>query len=542
MKKKYDQEAKKAREYKKKMDQLEMENKVLRNKVKNLSGRRRGRKDDKRLRQLIRENRELRKRLRKLMKELDKRRRWYNRATRIFKNNQDKWIKAQRNAWKDKKFIIKYVFLDDVKYIKQYQKPRRGRDKIQFKKIMRFKTTGGGETTVKGVEIVVMDADDDGASDSDDDEYEVDADGKRKKKKRKKKGGDGDGDGDEEETKEDGDGKKKKKKKKKKSAFEEEEEIEQYLNEMMAEFKIATEELQEDEEDLPSDIEDEDDEEDADDDDDDLDDNADDFGGKSQQESGDEDSESEENTAEAQLLYVRQEMDERANDLQKLKEIMGDTEKYPDPQQEIERLLNEDIGDRHNEMVSNLEGLNCDTNPVKQSNDEWKQYILNLSRTIAGNNTMLNQMMNILNDGFLKELNGRIGDLNGINNVYYEEQDADFNVLKEGVKQRHGEISTDVQSSREEMVKQVDGSDEDTRDEDAGDDDVGNSQLKQMISLYDGLLGTNTSWDELMQNCSTMHTESQNAKIHLVDQLMMQYDKVEQLVGKVDQLPATKLL
>merc|ERR1712173_516220 len=128
----------------------------------------------------------------------DKRRRWYNRATRIFKNNQNKWIKAQRNAWKDKKFIIKYVFLDDVKYIKQYQKPRRGRDKIQFKKIMRVKTTGGGETTVKGVEIVVLDADNDGASDSDDDEYEVDADGKRKKKKkRKKKGGDGDGDGNE---------------------------------------------------------------------------------------------------------------------------------------------------------------------------------------------------------------------------------------------------------------------------------------------------------------------------------------------------------
>merc|ERR1712173_103610 len=128
----------------------------------------------------------------------DKRRRWYKRATRIFKNNQDKWIKAQRSAMKDKKFIIKYVFLDDVKYIKQYQKPRKGRDKIQFKKMIRVKTTGGGETTVKGVEIVVLDADNDGASDSDDDEYEVDADGKRKKKKkRKKKGGDGDGDGNE---------------------------------------------------------------------------------------------------------------------------------------------------------------------------------------------------------------------------------------------------------------------------------------------------------------------------------------------------------
>ena len=176
------------------------------------------------------------------------RRRWYNRATRIFKNNQDKWIKAQRNAWKDKRFIIKYVewkcyilgqkeryniiimhpkqvFLDDVKYIKQYQKPRKGRDKIQFKNRVRFKTTGGGETTVKNVEIQVMDADQDEDESDSDDEYEVDADGKRRKKKKKKKKGEGD-DGDDEESKEDGDGKKKKKKKKKKkSAAEEDEEV-----------------------------------------------------------------------------------------------------------------------------------------------------------------------------------------------------------------------------------------------------------------------------------------------------------------------------
>merc|ERR1712154_671167 len=143
------------------------------------------------------ENRDLRKRLRKLMKELHKKRRWYQRTIRIFKNNQDKWIKAQRNAWKDKRFIIKYVFLDDVKYIKQYQKPRKGRDKIQFKNRVRFKTTGGGETTVKNVEIQVMDADQDEDESDSDDEYEVDADGKRRKKKKKKKKGDGD-DGDDE--------------------------------------------------------------------------------------------------------------------------------------------------------------------------------------------------------------------------------------------------------------------------------------------------------------------------------------------------------
>merc|ERR1719411_1881081 len=81
----------------------------------------------------MRENRELRKRLRKMMKEVNKKRRYYRRAIKIFKNKQNAWIKAQRSVWKGKKFIIKYVFLDDIKYIKQYQKPRKGRDKIQFK-------------------------------------------------------------------------------------------------------------------------------------------------------------------------------------------------------------------------------------------------------------------------------------------------------------------------------------------------------------------------------------------------------------------------
>eukprot|EP01083_Nonionella_stella_P185389 675847_1 len=186
MKRKYEAESKKARDYRKKLDQLEVENKVLRNKNKNLSGKKRGRGDDKRVRQLIRENRELRKRLRKLMKELNKRRRWYKRHIRVFKKNQDKWIKTQRNAFKDKKLIIKYVFLDDVKYIKQYQKPRKGRDKIKFKNRIRVKTKGGGETTVKGVEIIVVDADNDDDDDDDDAEDTNDDNGKKNGKKKKK--------------------------------------------------------------------------------------------------------------------------------------------------------------------------------------------------------------------------------------------------------------------------------------------------------------------------------------------------------------------
>merc|ERR1712204_12502 len=152
--------------------QLTMENKVLRNKLKNMP-KKRGKKDDKRLRQLMRENRELRKRLRRMMKEVNKRRRYYRRAIKIFKSKQGNWIKAQRAAWKNKKFIIKYVFLDDVKYIKQYQRPRKGRDRIKFRNRVRVKTKDGGEMILKDVEIIVLDEEDGDNADNDDDEQVV---------------------------------------------------------------------------------------------------------------------------------------------------------------------------------------------------------------------------------------------------------------------------------------------------------------------------------------------------------------------------------
>mmetsp|Transcript_50997 Transcript_50997/g.45801 ORF Transcript_50997/g.45801 Transcript_50997/m.45801 type:complete len:530 (-) Transcript_50997:37-1626(-) len=430
MKKKYDSESKKSRDYKKKLDQLQAENKVLRNKLKNLSGRKKGRGDDKRLRQLIRENRELRKRLRKLMKELNKRRRWYKRAIKIFKNNQDKWIKAQRNAFKDKKFIIKYVFLDDVKYIKQYQKPRKGRDKIQFKNRIRVKTKGGGETTIKNVEIIVLDGDDNDDNDN---------------------------------TSRDND--------------------------------------------------------------DDDDDN---------------------NSLEAQIVYLRQEMDERANDLEKLKDILSSSEKYPDPNSEIDKLINDTINDRQNEMISSLKDLNCDTTPIKESNDEWKKYILNLSKSIAGNTKQFNYLLNIINDGFLKELNGRIKDLINVNNIYYDEDDQDiiFDKLQEIVNQRHEEIETEINTKqkeqdidKEERDKELDENKFDADDGDSNDND-NYSKIKQ---LYGGLLSTNIDWNKLIKTSTTMYDESQTSKNNLINELLSKYSNLQQLINKVDKLPSTVL-
>merc|ERR1712228_24295 len=190
MKKKYDAECKKSKNMKKILDQTQIENKVLRNKLKHMP-KKKGKKDDKRLRQLIRENRELRKKLRKTMRNIIKTKRWYKRAIKIFKNKQNSWIKAQKSAWKNKKFIIKYVFLDDVKYIKQYQKPRKGRDKIKYRNRVRVKSKDGGETTIKDVEIIVLDEEDDDDNDNDNndnnEQVEDVENGKKKKKKKKKK-------------------------------------------------------------------------------------------------------------------------------------------------------------------------------------------------------------------------------------------------------------------------------------------------------------------------------------------------------------------
>merc|ERR1712207_14008 len=127
------------------------------------------------------------------------------RTIKEFKNNQDKWIKAQRSAFKNKKFIVKYVFLDDVKYIKQYQKPRKGRDKLKFRNRVRVKTKDGGETTLKDVEIIVLDEEDYSEDDAKDVGGADSTDDKAKKKKKKKK--------------------------KKKNESEKDEEIESFMNE-----------------------------------------------------------------------------------------------------------------------------------------------------------------------------------------------------------------------------------------------------------------------------------------------------------------------
>eukprot|EP01084_Bolivina_argentea_P084425 152678_1 len=302
-----------------------------------------------------------------------------------------------------------------------------------------------------------------------------------------------------------------------------------YMDELSKEFGIALDDVEEDEEDLNSD----DDEKDLDDDDEDfeVDDEEDDEDDKDEDDPYDDDDNSD--SLEAQLVYLRQEMSERANDLDKLKAILESSDEHKDPNKEIETLIEETIANRQDEMIKNLENLGGETKDneaIKESNDEWKKYVLNLSQTIIGNTQQFNCLLSMIRGGFLKELNGRIEDLNHVNNAYYEEEvpqeEAEFGTLKENVDQRHEEISEEINASKLE-----------DKEEEAAE----NSNDDKIKELSEGLLTTNQNWNELIETSSGMFKESQTAKNNLIEQLLAKYGKLQELLSKVDKLPSTVL-
>ena len=79
------------------------------------------------------------------LRDLDKQARYYNAQLKRFKDDQNKWIRKQRDLAKNKKIVVKYVFIDDIKKIKVY---RKGKRKI------RVKTRDGGEVVIRDVDVV----------------------------------------------------------------------------------------------------------------------------------------------------------------------------------------------------------------------------------------------------------------------------------------------------------------------------------------------------------------------------------------------------
>merc|ERR1719221_1861050 len=213
------------------------------------------------------------------------------------------------------------------------------------------------------------------------------------------------------------------------------------MNELMNEFGINdnTEIDANDDDDLKSipseDDDDDEDEESGDDEDDGID-----------ADGNDDTDDGAEDLSNASAMLLKQEMNERANDLEILRDAMLNCE---DPKEEIAKM-EEAMDDRQQKMLNSLEDLSCGDDAIqdiKESNDEWKQYVLNLSASILKGNDENNQTI----DEFLKELIGRTNDVKSINSVYYEEaeQQTDFAKLKQSVDKRHDEISSAINQKEE---------------------------------------------------------------------------------------------
>merc|ERR1719361_1963271 len=273
-----------------------------------------------------------------------------------------------------------------------------------------------------------------------------------------------------------------------------------------------------DEDDLKSiDADNEDEDEDDDDADDDKEDDNDDG-----DDDMDDDDDDNNNNEEAQIIYLKQEMDARGNDLETLKDIMVSSE---NPKQAMD--------ERQDAMVNSLEELSCGNEAIKDikaSNDEWKDYMLHLSQSILKESNQKNKIKKI-SDGFLKELNGLINDLCDINNVYYDEdENIGFEALKNNVDDRHDDISKDIQATNENQ-------EEEEQDENENEDEA----ESQTNELHQGLLQTNQTWNALISSSSESFKESQIAKNDLIQQLLSKYAKLINLTQKVEAVPATVL-
>merc|ERR1740129_2667791 len=160
------------------------------------------------------------------------------------------------------------------------------------------------------------------------------------------------------------------------------------------------------------------------------------------------------------------------------------------------------------------------------------------------------RVLGLVQQGFLKELEGRFRDLGHLNGVYYDEEEvqggADLASLKQGVDERHGEISAEVQASQETLAAQQSERKQAEQDADDEEDEAQESEAEgnyaKIKELFEGLLATNSSWNELIATSATWHGESQAAKNGLVEQLLAKYAQMQEWTDKVEQMPATKLL
>lgn len=112
--------------------------------------------------------------------------------------------------------------------------------------------------------------------------------------------------------------------------------------------------------------------------------------------------------------------------MEKLKEIMSDAATYPDPQAEVKQLLDQ-IGQRGEGLVDKMENEvyaeEDDVEAMKTKNDQWKDWMGTLALGMAKNGALFNQLLGVY-EFYLKELKGRVGDLESVNNSFYTDKGA----------------------------------------------------------------------------------------------------------------------
>jgi len=581
---KFNAEGKRARNFKQEVDQLTAENKVLQKKLKNLQGRK-GAGEDPRIKHLMHENKMLKKQIRLLMIELNKKRRWFQRCIKSFKSSRQKWIKKQEDTLKKKGFLIKYVFLDDVKKIQGYKEPDKGKKggkgKAKYKNKVKVKSRDGGVIVLKDVEFVVLDDDDD------------DSDGGATPKGGKKGKG-------------------------KKSKGEQLDEMEA----LIAEFE---KELEADQQAMGGgdDIKDDDSTFDLDDDDaGDLDgdytldnlmadaaasgsadgdnDDGDAAGGgggdgaasprSAKSGSGGGSARGSKNkdylglpvqnsidvgdaaALQLQLVLLKKELGDRTDDVEKLKEIVSDPDKHPDPKEEVKNYLLQ-INKRGEELVEKLDqelhADKKDVEEIKENNNRWNLWLNNLSLTMAKNGDLFNQLLNAY-EYYLKELKGRIDDLSTVNNTFYvdkpkkedsgnedggddenkqdaeeEEEEEGFGKLKKVVVGRHEEVEgqfKEVQEKQDAAAEEEAKEAEDNYGAEDKEKEALDANAVKVKEIRDNLVSNNSDWRELIDTVSGDYDAATSEKKKLVAEMNETSEGLKELLDLVVKIPKRKIL
>ena len=147
LKAKLDDKSKQNRGFRKKINELEAEIAILKRQLKNAGKGKKVTDNSREIKQLKREIENLRKRLRMALRDLEKQSRYYQQQLKRFKDDQHKWINKQRNLNKNKKIVVKYCFIDDIRKIKVYRKGKRR---------IKVKTRDGGEVIIRDVDGMYM--------------------------------------------------------------------------------------------------------------------------------------------------------------------------------------------------------------------------------------------------------------------------------------------------------------------------------------------------------------------------------------------------